>query len=1191
MNLDRHKTTRFHVGALICILLALLFFWAWDSLKRTAGDIDTISNKVSEMVERRVKALDSYIEIASRQDSRVWLSIPDLPEDMVIYKYVLDTLQSWYNCFPIMDDDIRARMSYPVMSSNDYVPSSPLKDIGPKLRLVNMGDWWYLAKCVEKDNAKIIAGIQLFSGDGNGGSEKNNPHFYIPKQYSLCQITGNSGTSVLYEGDPLFMLQRKTGAEASQMKMGILKWLSLLLLTLAVLLLLAGVRTIRAFLGSIAALSILYATARVFGNQLNGYSPMFSPSLYAGGEIWSSFGNLVSQNWYLFLSVCCLFMVRERIIVATERKWGNKGLKALSMVFFSLAAILGIYISVSLTSLVRNSSISLEPRWFREGVEYTVIALFIYSELVAAVTFLILMARECIDTLKSRERENRRLPARKLVLLALLLSFAFFGISISTDFTKEKSKTAVWANRLALDRDLELELRLRSVEDQILRDSFIAMLSDVENSDEIISNRIAEMYLYHAAADYKVSVLLCKSNDREAMNMFNEKMSGGSPISNGSRIVCKYDNTGRATYIGQFLYASRTRNIIRMLLTIEPKNSREVNGYENVFIKKNSTGDVQIPERYSYATYINGKLAIYKGTYAYPTVLSDQDMEMAENDKNYFRTKGYTHFFYKVDDKEYVVITSSSRGVLLLLSSLLSILAITVVSLLPLIGRNRREERRKNSFRKKINTALTLAIFASLVVLAAISVKFVFDTNLKDTRNMMSNRISTIQTMVQEQAKDASSFEDINNRDFRNAFQNIAETNKTDISIYSPDGKVFISTAPELFESQELPMRINDEAYYCIRYRHQRFHIIKDNYDGTVFYSLYAPVFNSEEKMIAIISSPFTGSLNVMREAIPHAVLMILLVLTLMVVFSSVAASVIDRMLDPLSEVSRKMETAGTHGLEYIIYRPKDELSNLIDSYNRMVHDLSESSRVLAQNEREKAWSAMARQVAHEIKNPLTPIKLEIQRLVRLKQKNDPAWNEKFDKVSNIILEHIDMLTDTANEFSTFAKLYTEKPVEVNLDKIIQDQITIFDNRENIDFTYFGLNDAVTMAPKPQLIRVFVNLLTNSVQAIEIRQQCEAESGQEISRGKISISLRNSSDKGYYEIVFEDNGPGVSKENLSKLFTPSFTTKSSGTGLGLAMCHSIIEKCEGTIRYEKSFTLDGACFIVKLPKKSINQYT
>jgi signal transduction histidine kinase len=204
--------------------------------------------------------------------------------------------------------------------------------------------------------------------------------------------------------------------------------------------------------------------------------------------------------------------------------------------------------------------------------------------------------------------------------------------------------------------------------------------------------------------------------------------------------------------------------------------------------------------------------------------------------------------------------------------------------------------------------------------------------------------------------------------------------------------------------------------------------------------------------------------------------------------------------------------------------------------------------------------------------------------LIRLKEKNNPAWEERFDEVSAVVLEHIDILTETANEFSTFAKLYSEDPVLIDLDKTLKDQLLIFDNRDNINIQYIGLEEAFVMAPKPQLIRVFVNLITNAIQAVEIQQKENLEKAGQDLTGKVFIGLRNSTREGFYDITFEDNGSGVSDENLNKLFTPNFTTKSSGTGLGLAICRNIIEKCEGEIRYQRSFALGGAAFIVTIPK-------
>jgi nitrogen fixation/metabolism regulation signal transduction histidine kinase len=238
----------------------------------------------------------------------------------------------------------------------------------------------------------------------------------------------------------------------------------------------------------------------------------------------------------------------------------------------------------------------------------------------------------------------------------------------------------------------------------------------------------------------------------------------------------------------------------------------------------------------------------------------------------------------------------------------------------------------------------------------------------------------------------------------------------------------------------------------------------------------------------------------------------------------------------------------------------------------------------VTQAERDKAWSEMARQVAHEIKNPLTPMNLAIQRLIRLKEKNAPNWDEKFKESSRVILEQIAILSDTANEFSTFAKLYSEEPVEIDLDKMLQDQITMFDNRDDVKIMYIGLKDAMISGPRPQLIRVFVNLISNAIQAVEHGSAAYSLPKLGEDMGLVMVCLRNSTMEGFYDIVIEDNGSGVSEENMSKLFTPKFTTKSSGTGLGLAICKNILEKCGGEISYQRSQLLKGACFTVRLPK-------
>ena len=153
--------------------------------------------------------------------------------------------------------------------------------------------------------------------------------------------------------------------------------------------------------------------------------------------------------------------------------------------------------------------------------------------------------------------------------------------------------------------------------------------------------------------------------------------------------------------------------------------------------------------------------------------------------------------------------------------------------------------------------------------------------------------------------------------------------------------------------------------------------------------------------------------------------------------------------------------------------------------------------------------------------------------------------------------------------------MYDQKPERLDLDALMRQEVDLFDSRDDLQLDYFGLADAWVVAPRPQLTRVVVNLLTNAIQAVE---ENEGEK-------KLLVAVRNATEDGFYEIVVEDNGPGVAEQNQDKIFTPDFTTKTSGSGLGLAICRRIAEHCGGSISYSRSFTLGGACFTVKYPKE------
>jgi two-component system, NtrC family, nitrogen regulation sensor histidine kinase NtrY len=198
-------------------------------------------------------------------------------------------------------------------------------------------------------------------------------------------------------------------------------------------------------------------------------------------------------------------------------------------------------------------------------------------------------------------------------------------------------------------------------------------------------------------------------------------------------------------------------------------------------------------------------------------------------------------------------------------------------------------------------------------------------------------------------------------------------------------------------------------------------------------------------------------------------------------------------------------------------------------------------------------------------------MRLSIQHLVRLKDQGVEDWPLRFDALANSLIEQIDILSDAAGEFSSFSRFYSEDTSRFDLNALIREQMILFNTRDNINLTLESTDSEVfVVARKTQLTRVFVNLISNAVQAVEHKDT-----------GNILITVERVGDN--FIVKVEDDGLGVPETLTHRLFKPNFTTKNGGTGLGLAICRSIMEQSQGDIAYERSVKLGGACFIVNIP--------
>ncbi len=1176
---------------MMSLILALTLFVLSMVGNDIENDTDSTAKEVAVRIEKRLETLDEYIIRISGSDSGEHMSNVSLPDDMVIYRYVNDSLLSWNNQFPTLNDDISKRLVFYRLTNRKSNLLSPLSEATDEISYMNIGPKWYLIKSVTNgENQKIIAGLEIKNtliDDARKNENGVNPKFKLPRRYSILPLNNSGGSAVEINGKPLFKIIYDSSQATPFFDNSMLRWMSVFFFVFAVISFIAGHRRLKVYWVVILTLTVLFIMTFIWGLQMSGSTELFSPTIYADGPIFFSLGALLLINTYITLFSTCSYFVRNRLaaIARKDRKHIRRNMGLYGAVILVLIIVIAVYTNNTLQSLLLNSNISMELYRWNVNIPYTLMVYLSYTGLLFCILLQIQALRPIIKEFFGYKYDM--LAPKTLILFAIICSAYFTVTSSYLGFKKEEDRISVWANRLSVDRDLGLEIQLKLVEESIAYDRLISTLTFMNDSENMIQNRISDYYLTRIRQPYNIDVKIFRDNNFQEQILLNTISRSGIPIAKDSRFVFITDSNGNNRYAGVFIFYLPHQGTTRMVLTLEPNSNHEDSGYFNIMGLFSKPGDINIPSNYSYAKYKEGRLTSYKGTYPYPTYNhSIANGTFNDRKRGIERINGYVHFINIVSNEELIIISRQQRGGLVYFTSF-SYLCLAISGIMSIFARSRNKKKlfKSNYFRTRINTILFASSFLILISLTIISILFVYQRNEENMNNLMSSKITTVQALVERQARSVNTWQGLSTPEFTATLENISNTTKCDITLYTPGGKVFHSTTPEIFERMIMGSRIDEEAFHNITALHQRFFIHRETIADYGYWAMYAPVFNDKGEMVAIIGTPYTDkNFDFRREAFFHAALIINLFLLLLIASLVFSTREVNSLFSPLIEIGKKMNVADIHKLEYIIYKREDEISSLVDAYNRMVKDLSESTRQLAQAERDKAWSQMARQVAHEIKNPLTPIKLQIQRLIRLKQNGNPAWETRFDEVSAVVLEHIDILSETANEFSTFAKLYSEEPVLIDLDKTLKDQIMIFDNRENIRISYLGMENAFVMAPKPQLIRVFVNLITNAVQAVEMKQNEAEESGEAPAKEKIVISLRNSIKDGYYDIVFDDSGSGVNEENLGKLFTPNFTTKSSGTGLGLAICRNIIEKCDGEIRYQKSFALGGASFIVTIPK-------
>ncbi|MBR6065919.1 MAG: hypothetical protein IKP57_05810 [Paludibacteraceae bacterium] len=394
-----------------------------------------------------------------------------------------------------------------------------------------------------------------------------------------------------------------------------------------------------------------------------------------------------------------------------------------------------------------------------------------------------------------------------------------------------------------------------------------------------------------------------------------------------------------------------------------------------------------------------------------------------------------------------------------------------------------------------------------------------------------------------------------------------------DMHVYSLSGELIASSTPSLFREGRLSRRMAPEALFA----EDHSVLCLEQIGGHPYLVSYVPFHNGSFVTIGYIAVPYFLSEQTRKEEVDVLLARLLppyiIVLILALLFSFWAARSMTAPIHLMIDKMRHFEMgAKTNHIEYPYH---DELGELVERYNLLVDKVEESAEQLAKAERESAWRTMARQIAHEINNPLTPMKLSVQKL-QLKRGTD-QFDAYFDKTTKMLISEIDNLAHIAQSFSTFAKQPEVVTSEVDVAEKLSHVITLQrENDEQIPVRYVGPDSGVMgMADKEQISQVFVNIIRNAIQAV---------SGAGLAQnGDIIVVLNALYSEKEMEIRISDNGPGIPQDIQEKIFRPNFTTKSNGNGLGLAISKHIVEGSGGRIAFETS--PKGTTFYIYLRKQ------
>jgi two-component system, NtrC family, nitrogen regulation sensor histidine kinase NtrY len=475
------------------------------------------------------------------------------------------------------------------------------------------------------------------------------------------------------------------------------------------------------------------------------------------------------------------------------------------------------------------------------------------------------------------------------------------------------------------------------------------------------------------------------------------------------------------------------------------------------------------------------------------------------------------------------------------------------------------------TLRTRITIAMISIVLLSLLVIGAVTIWFFNVQNEKYHEERLQRKERAIKTEMGYFSREVEiqGSADIVMKEFEEEVLRLATIHNLEINVFNNDGEMLVSARPDSIHSEYVHKKVPYSAYEELDHINR---VVIPETEGTHNYlSDYTNLKNAKGERIGILNIPYSQD----EERNEKDIQEFLRSIGIVYIFLFIGAMIITILLSNsitrnLAWLSQRIQNVDLNKKnESIEWRGDDELGSLVDAYNVMLQKLEESRVLLAKTERESAWREMAKQVAHEIKNPLTPIKLSIQHLQATASFEDDAWREKFKKTMGMIIEQIESLNKIATEFSDFAKMPKANPELTNLSKAVESAYILFSEQGFSLECNIEQENIECFIDSERFGRVLNNLIKNAKQAV-----------QDSENATVSIGLTTKIDVAILTVT--DNGKGIPDEIKPKIFQPNFTTKSSGTGLGLAISQQIIDQAGGYISFTSTPSVETT-FRVELP--------